>query len=320
MAFCKSKLSDVEDSKDESYYEDSLENVRAFSTSRRQFYSPSSEGLLTKKDDKVIDRRTLIEFHEKKWDTTNYHTPTQLVVKLGNVKCSGSGITAVLSNGRRCLLTCAHNLIADSLGSRKFFDKIVMYQSREGANSYRGKFKLDPTTVRIHPCYCGSPETGFDIGVCDIATTLGAKNWKKLSFPVRQDTVIGPVNPEKLQKGREVQVNAYPGEKKGFPYTSSGKVTHVLKKKNGGWVVYYSADTTPGVSGGPISLIIEDEKDLKELGAVKLDKYTYPFKQTIGVHTGHDPFSNMNYGTLITNPLWNWVNGVNDTDTTCIIS
>jgi len=313
MAFCKQKHSDVEDTKDESYNEDSLENVRAFSTSKKQFYSPSSEGLLTKKDDKVIDRRTLIEVHEQKFDSESYHI-AQLVVRLGNVRCTGSGGAYELHDGSSWMVTCAHNLIADSLGSSKFFDEILMYCCREGENSNARKYKLDPTTVRIHPSYGGSPETGFDIGMCKITKAVGTKNWKKISFPIRKDAFWGFVNPTKLQKGREVWVNAYPGEKKGFPYTSFGHVTHVLKKKKGGWVIYYTADTTPGVSGGPISLIVEDEKDGKEVGAPKMN--IYPGKLVVGVHTGHDPFSNLNYGTLITRPIQRWIYD----DHTCIIS
>ena len=126
-------------------------------------------------------------FHEKKWDSKTYHF-AQLVIRLGNVRCTGSGFNCILHHdGFSWRVTCAHNLIADSLGSSKVFDKILMYKCREGVNSYERKYKLDPTTVRIHPRYGGSPETGFDIGMCKITKAVGTKNWKKISFPIRKD-------------------------------------------------------------------------------------------------------------------------------------
>jgi len=294
MAFCKSKLSDVEDSKDESCNKDSLEYERAL--------------------DKVIDRGTLIEFHKQKWDSKIYHRIGQLVAKRGQRRLKGSGCIFRINDGSWWLISSAHNLILlSSKGSFQFFDEILMFKCREGENSYQVMYKLDPTTVRIHPCYDGDVVTGFDVAMCKITTALGARNWEKVPFPIQQDTFLGPVNPKNLQTGREVWLNAYPSEKDGFPYTSSGKITNVVEKKKGGWLIFYTASHYLGVSGGPISLIVEDEKDSKELGSHKSN--IYPFKQVIGVHIGYEPCLALSFGTLITKPLHKWMNG---TDTSII--
>jgi len=296
-------MGNANDIKNESDDEDSLEGVRAFSTSRRQFFLPNREGLLTKNDGKDFDRRTLIEFHEKKWASISYTKSAQLIFHIANLRGCGSG--SRIAGG--WLLSCAHNFCGVSLGTRKNFDRMVVYVLREGQSSYKSKFRTSPKTTKIHPRYKNLSDDGFDIALSKLTNEVAGKNWNERSFSVVFDTKLKWVNPKNLKKGHKLIVNGYPGEKQGFPYTSTGNLVHVVETKNGGCVVYYDADSTPGVSGSPIDLIIEDEKEAEALDIKYGSNVFYPRKLTIGVHTGHDPIANLNYGTVITKSLHKWI-------------
>jgi len=306
MAFCNAELSNEDEIKNGLFDEDSLEDVKAFSTSRKQFGLPNPEGLLTNKDGKEIDRRELIQFHDKKWAGTSYNHIYQVIFRVGNTRGCGSGF--IEANGY--LMTCAHNFCGVSMGSKKIYDKMTSYSRREGESSYAAKFRLDPKTAHVHPNYNNLPDSGFDIALCKIGNSLPSKNWQDIKFLTLSDYWSHFVkNPERLVIGQKIEVNGYPGEKKGFPYTSVGKIKKVLKTKYGGWVLYYDADSTPGVSGAAIQLVVEDKKEEEALKVAQYN-YDFPWKITIGVHTGHDEIANLNFGTLITKSIYEWMSDV----------
>jgi len=101
-----------------------------------------------------------------------------------------------------------------------------------------------------------------------------------------------------VRKGIPIEVVGYPGEKKGYPYTHTGKILDIVEIDIGGWVLWYDADTTPGNSGSPIYLT--DEKYLKQ-------KSISAAKMLIGVHTGHDEAEGSNFGTFLTPSLLEWM-------------
>jgi len=108
------------------------------------------------------------------------------------------------------------------------------------------------------------------------------------------DSFPGFIEPKKLAKGKMVQVAGFPGEecKVTYMYEHTGPIEKVEPQPNGGCIITYHVDATPGVSGSKISLIDEDlvrsNSRYAELNR-KYESAGEPHdirKMTIGVHTG----------------------------------
>jgi len=123
------------------------------------------------------------------------------------------------------------------------------------------------------------------------------------------------IEPNKLTKGKMVQVAGFPAEncKVTYMYEHTGPIEKVEPKSNGGCIIYYHVDMTPGNSGSRISLINEDlvksNQRYDELSR-KYESAGKPHdirKMTIGVATGTDWGKKLNFGMLITPEINAWM-------------
>jgi len=117
------------------------------------------------------------------------------------------------------------------------------------------------------------------------------------------DVIWNNADAESIKRGMAVELAGYPGEKKGWPYTHTGRVIDITKTKLGGHILWYDADATPGNSGSCVMITDKDFiKSISKKVGIK--------KVIVGVHTGHDPVVNLNYGTLITPSIGEWIRNV----------
>ena len=77
-------------------------------------------------------------------------------------------------------------------------------------------------------------------------------------------------------------------------YEHNGPIERVIPKDNGGYIITYHVDTTPGNSGSKIMLVDEDLVKSNEKYGRLSRKYESAgrehdlSKMTIGIHTGTD--------------------------------
>jgi len=219
-------------------------------------------------------------------------------------KVVGSGCIISNKSINDTVLTCAHNLSAWSTFKDRFqfFESILSYNMRWGEKSWRQCGRMEEKVIEIHPKFDGTPDCGYDIAVCrelkPISGGVVISAWKYAS----SDTVWSICDPSTLEKGFTIEIAGYPGEKKGYPYTSTGTIVAVKKSKVGGYVLWHDVDCTAGNSGSPI--IINDERWTKR--HIKVEGCS---KAIIGVHTGQDLLEGLNFGTLITKSLLKWITG-----------
>ena len=71
-------------------------------------------------------------------------------------------------------------------------------------------------------------------------------------------------------------------------------------------MTYKNIDTNPGNSGSPIYAIDENFVNGKKQGKY-FESDTNRKKCMIGIHTGHNPGLDYNFGTLITPEVFNWI-------------
>jgi len=302
MAFCGIDFKD--DKKDEREgFNHRLKNKKAFSTVKKQFYNCSKEGLLfTNENGELQDRRIKIEFDKKKPALQSFTTLCQVAV---NVNDSTEGIgscTRIDVKGVDCILTCAHNLVSKSVLTGKFTNHKTgyMYQTRQGEDAWNQLWKLKMNKVRVHPKHNDDPASGFDVAICPIVRETHVFDGWVGHSKIIGDVLWSSADPTKIKVGYEIEVGGYPEEKIGYPHYQRGKVEGIKKTEEGEYLVFYDADTTPGTSGSPIRIV--DERFLDEL-----DQKNGIKKITIGVHTGHSAFDNLNFGTLMTPELVKWV-------------
>jgi len=263
---------------------------------KKQFYHCSKEGLLyTNENGELQDRRIKIEFHKEKPAFLSFLTFCQVSA---NVNDSIEGIgscTRIRVKGFECILTCAHNLVSKSVLTGKFSS-----HKTEGEDAWFALWKLKTNKIRVHPKYNDDPTCGFNIAVCPIVQVTHVFNWRVAYSKRITDVLWSSADPTKIKVGYEIEVGGYPEEKIGYPHYQRGKVEGIKKTEEGEYLVFYDADTTPGTSGSPIRIV--DERFLDEL-----DQKNGIKKITIGVHTGHSAFDNLNFGTLMTPELVKWV-------------
>jgi len=307
MASCGAESLD-EKKQSEIINEHSLDNVRAFSMKKGQMCSPSKEGLVvTDEQGKRVDRRTRIIYANLKFCYSSYLALSQITAKLPNGdKGVGSG-TAIICDGKKFFLTCAHNLLGYSVLNNlaiRYTDSKI-YNARQGEKSARYVFTADNKKSRVHPMYDGQPESGFDIGMIpkmeEISRMRNINLWKTRNDEKwRRDVISHSTDPNTIKKGMSVELAGYPGEKKGWPHTHTGKIMHVTKTKLGGHLIWYDSDATHGNSG---SAVMITDKDFVR----SITKKPGIRKAIVGIHTGHDPVEGLNYGTLITPSIMKWI-------------
>lgn len=286
----------------------SLDDAAGFSTSKRMMILLGKGEGLHKTDDggEVIDRRTKISFSDKKYaGSLSYKILCQIIGNMPNkFKTVGSGFVIETEDGVDHILTCAHNLTAWSSFNECFmnYGKLRMYKMRQGENSWKVCSSLDEKSITIHPKYNGHPDCGYDFALCRTLKTK-SRNVNTDSFidcKTRNDTVWARCIPSTIKKGMSLEIAGYPGEKKGHPYTHTGEVFAVTKTEGGCHLVWYDIDCTIGNCGSPIMITDKDwiQQFANRFGATKA---------VIGIHTGQDRIMGLNYGTLITPSLFQWI-------------
>jgi len=303
MALCGAALPD--EKKDGDFGDEhSLDNIVAFSTKKRQMCAPNKEGLMRDENGTPVDRRIKICFDDEKFFSSSYARLCQVTALVpGGKKGVGSGFFR-RTKEFYFIVTCAHNLVAWS-SLRKCavpFKNLRTYGMRDGKNNWLFLSKGHGKKL-AHPKYNGQPDCGYDLGI--ILTRKKPKHLQPLlsnynKLVKNKDTHFHAMNPKDIVKGMTIELAGYPGEKKGYPYTHTGKIVAVVESDLGGWVLWYNADATPGNSGSPI--ILTDEKYVKTHA---LDPRVT--KLVIGSHTGHDEAEGCNFGTLLTPSLEKWM-------------
>lgn len=94
-----------------------------------------------------------------------------------------------------------------------------------------------------------------------------------------------------------------------------GQVKGVQAQAYGGYIVTYDVETSPGNSGSPIHVIqpniVQQYAGYHSQLAEPGQKFQLE-KQMFAVHTGCDAAANLNYGTLMTHDIQQWMAGVQD--------
>jgi len=302
MALCGTGLSDEKKDADVDD-EHSLDNIVAFSTTKKQMCTPTKEGLITSDENgTAIDRRIKVCYDHEIYCTASYTSLCQLTTRVKAGKAVGSGSYNYMTRGKTFVwcITCAHNLASwSSLRKQAVpFTHLKIYGSREGEKKWYFLSRGNQKTI-VHPNFNGLPYCGYDLGIIILRNLPNIEKLNRPKFEPKRDYKIHWMNPEDEIKGMTVELVGYPGEKKGHPFTHTGKILDVVKSDLGGWVLWYNADATPGNSGSAIYLT--DEKYIKKhckSGITKL---------LIGVHTGHDEAEEKNFGTLLTKSLARWL-------------
>jgi len=310
MAFCGAKFLDEKKDADS---DDELRenNVCDFPTADDEMFDSSKEFLLLEDSNgKAIDRRIHILYKEKDFHVGSYFSLCQLTCNTAvpNKVATGSGCFQFFSDDNR-YLTCAHNLARWSARSNKMVmhKGLKVYQTRQGKR-YVATAKLDYSKIFPHPKYDGNPNCGFDIGMFS-TEKLYARDPKEVKKShgsvdtVPKDVLWHWANPGDLKIGMGVEVSGYPGEKLGEPYTAVGKIVGISPTKQKGHLIWYDADSTKGNSGSCI--MVTDSKFVKTVTKDPGIK-----KVVVGVHTGYDHSENLNYGTLITESIYDWLQGL----------
>merc|ERR1719192_115929 len=126
---------------------------------------------------------------------------------------------------------------------------------RQGEKAWYQLYKLDNENKRIHNKYNGQPTCGFDIAVCAYSEVNHEYSGQIKFEGFKNNLCWCSAKPETLEVGYKIEVVGYPGDKDLWPYYQRGEITDVKKKNEGGWILYYDIDTTPGMSGSPIMIV-----------------------------------------------------------------
>ena len=91
-----------------------------------------------------------------------------------------------------------------------------------------------------------------------------------------------------------------------FP-VHQGNICKIIKKDSGGHLITYDVDTTPGTSGSVVNLLDNEfvQKCRNEIYCPQ--GLSSSLKMAIGIHTGYDSKTNCNFGTLISQPVNEWI-------------
>jgi len=281
-----------------------LKELCTFSLKRNAMIAISDEGLYARNDDgQKIDRRIKISFSNIKFCKYSYFSLCQVTSRLRNGrKVAGTGFFV---NSKGIYLTSATNFITASSRTKRLlmFSDTRLYVRRQGEEMYDDCIYLDDNRKRVHPKFNGKPSCGFDIlKLTAINVTDSIYREFTLSFPKSLDWDVLLTKPrlDDIKKGMSVEVAGYPGESGGHPYTHTGKVIDITDTPDGGRLLWYDADTTPGNSGSCIMIT-----DMDYVRSCTVDPETK--KIVVGIHSGHDEVEQLNYGTLITYSIYKWI-------------
>jgi len=283
----------------------------------------SEEGLHQHDYGKALDRRSYIDFKDDTSRAISNSWCVQIEGRLPDgTPYTGSG-TLRARNGIQYILTCAHNVVAVPWkGDYRPYTDITCYWMRIGDDVY--VWKLRVTKIVVHPKHDDTPNSGFDLAVL-FFEDLPGKNYTTDYYSTKPEIRNSgwPTSTEEnlraTLKGKTVSVVGYPGEKVPpafqsswvgsllgyaatpgrYTYGHSGPVTEVSETKGGGYVLSYGVDTTPGNSGSPISVHLEETVDVYGKKMPKMG--------IIGIHTGSNQGLGTNFGTLITSDLRKWI-------------
>jgi len=311
MAKCGINLYDEkkeESPKVESLSDDhNLVNIIAFSSISREMCSLNTAEGLFKQDENgnELDRRKKILYSTPKiGNLQSYQSLCLITGKLPKFTTVGSGCRVSVRDGK-WVLTCAHNVTGWSAFQERWvnFPSLRMYNMRQGEKTWY-MCRLLNQTINFHPKYNGHPDCGYDIAICQqMEVNSMLVNCSSFKVDVtKKDVIFKGCDPSILEKGIAVEVAGYPGEKRGHPYTHTGKIVKVSKTDLGGYIVWYDVDCTMGNSGSPI--MITDKNWLNK--HISKDSVR---KVIIGVHTGQNVMDELNYGTLITPSVLSWILG-----------
>lgn len=285
----------------------SLKNKKAFSTLKNQKEGFSKEGLLRRDQNGAReDRRTKIEFVWNKPASASFASLCQLAGSMTD-SLDGIGSCCMIEvGGVPSILTSALNMITKSALTGNFLEHKCgyMYQMRQGEDAWLKLWKLEINKMRVHPRYDGEEASGFDIAVCPVVRQPHEFDLRVRYSKLTTDCQWISVDPADIKVGYEIEVGGYPGEKNGYPHVQRGKIKHIKRTKEGGCILFYDVDTTPGNSGSPIWMV--DERffdDFKNKN--KLRKGITKF--TIGIHSGHSVVDMLNYGILTTPAIQKWM-------------
>lgn len=303
MACCgKDVLVEIKD--DEKYDDWSNENIDPdkivpFPANNSERDSGIGEVLLYVDDSgNKIDHRVQVFFNRKEFHTRSYFMLCQVIKALGNGKSAG-GTASCIPNKNPYFLTCAHNLMKRS---GDLYESLKVYQAMHGKKSCLNTIIVKKGNMVPHPKYDGYPLNGFDIGI--FRSSKSRKNKVDENTYGSMETIQGDVlmhfATADLKVGMAVEIAGYPVSKKLYPYKHEGKIERIQDTKRGSQLIWYNADTTKGNSGS--SIVVTDQNFVrsvtKEPGIKKI---------IIGVHSGYDPVTGKNFGTLITEELYCWI-------------
>jgi len=310
MASCGKNVEDEikDDEKYEDWSDDDLDPDKTidFPTTNCELYTNSKEMLILKDKNGIpIDRRVQVFFNRKEFHSESYFMLSQLTVKLrSGILASGSGICLTLAKNP-FFLSCAHNLV--SLSARRKclvpYVKLKVYKARNGEDSYVASGMTNKKEILPHPKYDGYNEHGWDIGIFRVGELKKGKFSQITHGPmntINDDVMLHWANEKLLTKGMAVEIAGYPGEKKGYPYKHKGTIEDIKMTEYGSYLIWYNADTTLGNSGS--SIMVTDQNFVKSVAERPGIK-----KIIIGVHSGYDNISKLNYGTLITEGVYDWI-------------
>jgi len=281
------------------------DNICDFPSWAGELYSSQKDVLIIRADCSKNDNRVQIVLKKEEFHSQSYFMLCQIVTKLrGGKVAAGTGTCRVIPK-HGVFLTCAHNLQMFSLRRKNLvpYKNLKVYRARQGKDSYLISGKVDHNEIITHPKYDGNPACGFDIGMFALGkfksgksdyNTLGSMN------SVKNDVIRHYASPQKLKRGMSVEIVGYPIEKGGHPYTLKGKIETTTKTALGGHLIWYNVDLTVCNSGSCI--MVTDKTFVKSVTKNPAIK-----KVLIGVHAGQDDVVGLNYGTLITKSLHDWI-------------
>jgi len=289
----------------------SLKNVLGFSTVQKRFCAHTfMEGFLDiDEKGRCNDRLVKIDFTAEKFKSFGHAGQVVAFIRPG-VTCPGTCASFRKKDGTRWILTCAHILVSKSIRSCRLHkhNRAHAYAMRQGEKAWCRLYKLDPEIWLVHPKFNGESSCGFDIAMCASSHVRHKYNNKIKGSKSKNCTrILASAKPETLKVGYKIELVGYPLEKDGWAYYHNGEIVDVKKTEEGGWVLFYNLDTTPGMSGS--ALMIVDERWVSRYVSGKC-LLNGTKKVLIGVHTGYDAVEGLNFGTLITPALHKWIRSI----------
>lgn len=262
---------------------------------------------------KLVDHRTKIEYNKVDYVKVSYYMQCHFTIDLPDTGQRAVGSCAAVESvgsNKIVYLTCAHNVKKwdKKTGQRIRLENPWIYQARQG-DKYISVSKGSLWKTLVHPKYNGYGDSGYDIAIVPgkyqkVMPTDNATYLDRTAIPHYTEDKWFDVewqcfDKSQIWKGLEIEVAGYPGQMKGWPYTHTGKVVKVTDTKQGGVLIWHDADTTKGNSGSPI--MATDPAFVAKYathGAKKI---------VIGVHTSGGHKVKVNFGSLMTTELWEWI-------------